>query len=291
MTEVKSKVRTIYHLIKPEDHADSIISILVIAIIANGSLSLSSPDRLLSALLFGFFFLTGTIILNQYFDIEVDRINKPYRPLPSGSITPKKALCLTFFCYLVAFIISAYLGIVYTGIGVAGILLSLLYSHPYTNIRRRSIVIQVFIINAGYSIITFLIGWCVYKPLSFVPLWFMAFLFLTDVGGVFSKDYMDYKGDKKHGYVTLPTLFGYKKAAELNAVLYVVPFATVFLMSITRMINQRFILLASYCIITGLYAFSLIIKKEDIRNATFCYYIITANFIAVRILSVWALVT
>ena len=75
VTGIKDKVRVLYHLLKPEDQIDFLITTLAVAIIANGSLYLPNAERLFSAILFGFFLLTGTIGINQYFDIEVDRVD------------------------------------------------------------------------------------------------------------------------------------------------------------------------------------------------------------------------
>ena len=105
----------------------------------------------------------------------------------------------------------------------------------------------------------------------------------TDIGGVFAKDYRDYKGDKRHGYATLPTIFGYKKAAMINIVAYIVPFVAVLLLALFGVIGIKFAVLAVYCILTGIYAFSLLLDREDVvKKATFCYYIITMNFVIVR---------
>ena len=289
MKGIKRRAKAVYHLIKLEDHLDFLIGAIAVAIIANGSLLLPDIGRLIYALLFGLFLLGGTIVLNQYFDIEVDRINKPHRPLPSGAIKPRSALIIVGLCYLTALFLSFFLGQLYSLIAIIAIFLSFTYSHPYTQIRKRSILLQVFIINAGYSVITFLIGWCVYKPVELIPLWFIVFLFITDVGGVIVKDYRDYEGDKKHGYITLPTLLGYEKAVLLNSVIYITPFICLLALSILNIVDIRFAFLSLYCILTGSYVF-LNMKKGDKKKEIFGYYLITANFMIVRIFSVWALV-
>jgi 4-hydroxybenzoate polyprenyltransferase len=47
------------------------------------------------------------IVLNDYFDIEIDRKERPFRPLPSGSISKKHALAIGVVTLLVANIIAA----------------------------------------------------------------------------------------------------------------------------------------------------------------------------------------
>ena len=40
----------------------------------------------------------GGMVVNDLFDIEIDRINKPSRPLPSGSVSPT-----LFYAFLTVF--------------------------------------------------------------------------------------------------------------------------------------------------------------------------------------------
>src|SRR4026209_878485 len=44
--------------------------------------------------------------LNQIYDLEIDRINKPKRPLPSGRLSLKKAWTFTLVTYVVALVLA-----------------------------------------------------------------------------------------------------------------------------------------------------------------------------------------
>jgi geranylgeranylglycerol-phosphate geranylgeranyltransferase len=276
--------------LKPEDHIDFLITVSAVAVIANGSLNLPHLGRLLLAFLFSFFIVGGTIVLNQYFDIDVDKINRPHRPIPSGRIKPRTVFAFAVGAYALSLLTSILLGPVYVAISLVAIFASIIYSHPSHLVRKKSVIAQVTIINIGYTVLAFLIGWCVYRPVSEIPWWFLVFLFVSDIGGVFAKDYRDLAGDKEHGYRTLPTMFGLRKAAQINAIIYVLPFFTLYFLGIFGMVSQRFMVLAAYCIISGVFAFSLLMSNKDGRNALLCYYIMELNFVVVRILSVWAMV-
>src|SRR5258705_9498808 len=44
--------------------------------------------------------------LNQIYDLEIDRINKPKRPLPSGRLPLREAWAFTFTTYAIALILA-----------------------------------------------------------------------------------------------------------------------------------------------------------------------------------------
>ncbi|MEM1687374.1 MAG: geranylgeranylglycerol-phosphate geranylgeranyltransferase [Zestosphaera sp.] len=68
-------------------------------------------------------------VVNDYFDIEVDKINKPYRPIPSGRVTPKEAIYLTLTLIIVGVTPSLTVG-PYTAVFVlVNTLLVVLYSY------------------------------------------------------------------------------------------------------------------------------------------------------------------
>ncbi len=50
------------------------------------------------------------IVLNDYFDIEIDRRERPFRPLPSGSISKRHALYIAMIALLIANTIAFMLG-------------------------------------------------------------------------------------------------------------------------------------------------------------------------------------
>jgi 4-hydroxybenzoate polyprenyltransferase len=52
----------------------------------------------------------GGIVLNDYFDIEIDKRERPFRPLPSGKISKRDALAIAMVAILIANSIALVLG-------------------------------------------------------------------------------------------------------------------------------------------------------------------------------------
>ena len=52
----------------------------------------------------------GGIVLNDYFDVEIDKRERPFRPLPSGNISKRNALAIAMVAMLIANTIALILG-------------------------------------------------------------------------------------------------------------------------------------------------------------------------------------
>ena len=52
----------------------------------------------------------GGIVLNDYFDVEIDKRERPFRPLPSGNISKRHALAIAIVAILIANTIALMLG-------------------------------------------------------------------------------------------------------------------------------------------------------------------------------------
>ena len=68
------------------------------------------PLTLIFNIIFGvltYFFISGSsMIINDYYDVEIDKINRPERPIPRGSISLKQAKILWVVTILIGIILS-----------------------------------------------------------------------------------------------------------------------------------------------------------------------------------------
>ena len=104
------KIKAIIRLFRPDLSLAAGICVVAGQILAAGRL----PSLVvgLAGFLCGFALSASAIILNDYFDYEVDLINAPERPLPSGAISRPEAIVLavaTAFSGLSAAFSSAFL--------------------------------------------------------------------------------------------------------------------------------------------------------------------------------------
>ena len=79
-------------LIRPVNFLITAASIYVSCLLAGGTGA--QFIAMIFASLGGACIGAGGMVINDYFDIDIDRINKPERPLPSGRVTKFDALML-----------------------------------------------------------------------------------------------------------------------------------------------------------------------------------------------------
>ena len=157
--------------------------------------------------------------LNDFLDIENDRINHPHRPLPQGELNPASALIVFVLFNLTAIVLGLKVDAAVTVTIIAGILLLIIY-----NLLLKRLL---FWGNIAVSILggsTFLVGGLSVSSASLTmipgPIVPAAFAFLFHLGRELLKDIADLKGDRLNGYRTLPSILSPQKAQALAALIF-----------------------------------------------------------------------
>jgi len=169
--------------------------------------------------------------VNQIFDIEVDRINKPERPLPAGDLSLKQAGVITVVTYLGALALAATINATIFWIVLFTAVLTYLYSGPPARTKRHWAFANITIaIPRGFLLP--MAGWAavsgneLYAGAEVLPLgiWlFAAASGLFVLGAATTKDYADLKGDEAGGCITLPLKFGVERSVRFVAPFLVLP--------------------------------------------------------------------
>ena len=68
------------------------------------------------------------MVINDYYDYEIDKINRPKRPLPSGKISKKNALIYAVILFTIANIIALYLNFYMLGLALFNTFIAFVYS-------------------------------------------------------------------------------------------------------------------------------------------------------------------
>jgi 4-hydroxybenzoate polyprenyltransferase len=166
--------------------------------------------------------------LNQIYDFEIDRINKPRRPLPSGRLTLRQAWAFTIATFLVAWTLAWVVAPVgrheFFWLVVSASLITTLYSVPPFRTKRLGIWANVTI-AIPRGVLLKVAGWSTVKTIAGEEPWYIGAIFgLFLLGATTTKDFADMEGDRRGGCRTLPIVFGVERAAWMISPSFVVPF-------------------------------------------------------------------
>ena len=160
------------------------------------------------------FFISGSaLVLNDYFDLEVDKVNMPQRPLPSGILSPSDAIFLTVAAILIG-LVSAWLisGTAFVFCALACVV-GILYNWKYKEAGLSGNLMVSFSVA-----FTFLFGGiAVGEPWNKIVWTFGLIAFFIDLGEELAGDAMDIEGDKKRGSKSIAIRYGRKTALLISA--------------------------------------------------------------------------
>ncbi len=154
----------------------------------------------------------GGMVINDYFDLEIDRINKPKRPLPSGAVTRRAALTFWIILSSSGLFLNLFLpstaGII--AIGAAAIIFF------YSKVLKRTPLFGNLTVGA-LTALAFIYGGAAVGNIgrAVMP---AVFAFLINVGREIIKDMEDVEGDIQNDAVTFPVKFGMRRAAALATI-------------------------------------------------------------------------
>jgi 4-hydroxybenzoate polyprenyltransferase len=162
--------------------------------------------------------------LNQIYDLENDRINKPSRPLPSGEFTLGRAWIFVIAAYTLALALVVPVNSETFAIYLIAATVTVLYSAPPARLKRHPIGSNLTIALIRGELLK-VAGWAAVATVlrSFEP-WYIGFIyFVFLLGATTTKDFADIEGDRAAGCITLPVRYGAARAARAISPSFIVP--------------------------------------------------------------------
>ncbi len=242
-----------------------------------------SPDYAIAAIIVTLIAGAGYAI-NDYFDIDIDRVNKPERPLPSGRIKPKTAYWLALSLFATGTIIAfAYAGILS---GLYALLVSILLYYYSKTLKRRGFSGNLVV--AFNSASTILYGGLVVseKLGQLANLWVtlipFTYAFLLVLGREVVKGIEDYYGDLKGRAMTLAVKYGPRRAASIALAMLIAVIALSPLPYLLGVYNMFYMLLAGIVdVLIAISIYHITIRPRNVNE------IITYSGMSRRLLK-WA---
>lgn len=208
---IKMEARAILELTRPHNCLFAGIGVLIGAIISLGGMP---PGRVVFAFLAAALVSGAGNAVNDYADRELDAVNNPQRPIPSGKIGASEAILTSQILFALG-IVSAALTGKFACLFLAGLNSGLL-AYYATALKRKGLIGNLAISYLVGS--TFLFGGLAVGGFRTVGI-MAAMAGLSTAGRELIKDIEDIPGDRESGFESFPLKFGRKNAAATAMVL------------------------------------------------------------------------
>ena len=189
-----------FNITRPANVAVSGVTAIIAYLIATGNVI---PPVVLLLVVVVLITAAGNVI-NDYFDADIDRINRPERPIPSGSVTPIAARYFAIILFLVGILGALFTPLLCLSLAVINSLILVLYA---AKLKSMPVVGNAAVAYLAASIFLFggaFAGWD--GLVRMIPL--AAITFLATMVREILKDAEDVEGDAAGGANTLPIRIG-----------------------------------------------------------------------------------
>jgi 4-hydroxybenzoate polyprenyltransferase len=245
-----SKLSLYNQLARPFTLLPPLLGIVSGSICAFGSIHNPDPEKRLTMAviltvvlgsLCASFMNAASNAINQVYDLEIDRINKPNRPLVTGALSLREAWGFTWIFYALA-LIPTWLVVPYPYetfqekltaplqyhetffIYLIGMLATFIYSAPELGRTKVRGLLANFTIAIPRGMLLKVAGWAMVARIAYTEPWYIGAIFgLFIFGAASTKDFADIEGDLAGGCRTLPIIYGVRKAAWIISPFFIFP--------------------------------------------------------------------
>ncbi|UXD21612.1 digeranylgeranylglyceryl phosphate synthase [Ignicoccus pacificus DSM 13166] len=202
--------------------------------------------------------------INDYFDIEIDKINKPERPIPSGRISPREALLLSYPLFFLAPLIALIVGIFTALFAAINSVLMYFYSRSLKRMGLIGNLVVAFstaatLFYGALAQVEWIKEW---KVLALImPVVLMTFF--LGLAREIVKGVEDYYGDKANNVRTLAVVWGPHKALKTALILTIVSIIMAIISFFTTPLSYLFLALTVSAGIASVISIAKAMKGKD----------------------------
>ncbi len=204
---LSKKILSSFKITRPVNFLITFFTVIVASVICvNESYSIAA---VLCAALSASFAASAGNIINDIVDVEIDSLNKPQRPLPSGSISKDDAIALYILSVLISILMAAFVNFTAFIVAVSANLILFIYS-----VKLKSVPLLGNSVVALMTGLTFIYGGIAVDSWrdSLIPAFFALLInFIREI----VKDMQDVEGDSANGIFTFPKKFGFEASKNL----------------------------------------------------------------------------
>ncbi|CAA2141201.1 chlorophyll synthase ChlG [Hyphomicrobium sp. ghe19] len=182
------------------------------------------PFVVVGALLTGPLVCATSQIVNDWYDRDVDAINEPNRPIPSGRVPGEWGFILALCWTAVSLVVAASLGLAVFGAAIIGLALAWAYSAPPPRLKKNG-----WWGNSAVALCYEGLPWITGATVmaGMLPGWkalLIPLLYSFGAHGIMTlNDFKSIEGDKRLGIASLPVQLGADRAALVACAMMAAP--------------------------------------------------------------------
>ncbi len=222
-------------IIRPQNCIIGGITVLAGILMSNKMFgSLFTINELMPLLLLGyftyFFIAAAGNVVNDYYDIEIDKINRPHRPLPSGKMSLRQAKYYIIFLSAIGSLLALFTHIFAFLVALIFIIVGFYYASKVKILGIWGNFTVAFSFSFGIFYGAFIYGTLIgnYNIHFSIILFFMASFFILQARETI-KGMEDIEGDKLRDVRTIARVYGLKTAAVVAIILNTIGVISFFL--------------------------------------------------------------
>jgi len=223
-------------------------------------------------------------VVNQACGVDEDRINKPYRPIPSGRVTVEEAYGLAFLLILISLWRGFTISLTF-GFWICLVLFFAVFYNLKPFQARKYVWINLLWMSVSRGLLPFIVVWSAFKsPFELKPWLLGSIAFLWVFAFQPTKDFTDVEGDKKFGIRTLPVVYGLERTKGIIKWLSLLPFIPLVLYVQFGLLSLPYLLLLNLAIIReiGIWGFE---KKVSFLENTLSWVMFYIGLALIFLLS------
>jgi geranylgeranylglycerol-phosphate geranylgeranyltransferase len=257
------KAKALVQLMRPINCVMMGFAVFVGAVLASPALAVGEWLKIVFGFLTGFMLCAAAMVVNDFYDRNIDAVNEPSRPIPSGVVSGGEALALVFVLTVVGFVFAVLTSLLCLGVAA----ISWVIVVAYVTAGKRTGLPGNFLVSA-----------CVATPfiygsvavLDWVPLnvWlFASMAFLSNTGREITKGIVDVKGDFKGNVKTIAVRYGERSAAAVAVAFYILAVALTPIPWILALVSFWFIPVVVLTDVGFVVSSALLLKDYSRENA------------------------
>ncbi len=204
---------TLWKFSRPHTIIGSVISIFTLYFIVCGKTETPCLSYLIIALIIGISCNIFIVGINQISDVNIDKINKPFLPIPSGELSVQRAKIIVFTAIFISLGLSLYITPYLFGIIALAATIGWAYSMPPFYLKQHHVTaalaissVRGVLLNAGgFMVFNYLVNNSLEMPanVKILTIFIIAFSIVIS----WFKDLSDMEGDAKFNIKTFAILY------------------------------------------------------------------------------------